>query len=109
MVSVVIPTYNAARYLDAQLRALRTQTVKDLEILIIDSSSSDQTLEIAKQHAIQTAIIPKEKFDHGGTRTLAGKTRSVGDILVYPTQDALPVVSAGEIWRVLDKRLFKSL
>ena len=53
MVSVVIPTYNASRYLDAQLRALRAQTVKDLDILVIDSSSSDETVDIAKQHAIQ--------------------------------------------------------
>jgi hypothetical protein len=80
--------------------------VKDLDILVIDSSSSDKTVDIAKQHSVQTVIIPKEEFDHGGTRSLAGKTRSVGDILVYLTQDALPVVSAGEIWRVLDKRLF---
>ncbi len=39
---------------------------------------------------VQIVIIPKEEFDHGGTRTLAGKTRSAGDILVYLTQDALP-------------------
>jgi rhamnosyltransferase len=90
VISVVIPTYNASRYLDEQLRALRTQTVKDLDILVIDSSSSDETLDIAKQHAIRTVTIPKEEFDHGGTRTLAGKTRSVGTILVYLTQDALP-------------------
>ena len=64
--------------------------MKDLDILVIDSSSSDKTLDIAKQYAVQTATIPKEEFDHGGTRTLAGKTRSVGDILVYLTQDALP-------------------
>jgi rhamnosyltransferase len=90
MVSVVIPTYNAARYLDAQLRALRAQTVKDCDIFIIDSSSSDKTLDIAKQYSVQTLTIPKEVFDHGGTRTLAGKTRSLGDVLVYLTQDALP-------------------
>jgi len=90
VVSVVIPTYNASRYLDAQLKALRAQSVKELEILVIDSSSSDRTLEIAKEYAVQTLSIRKEEFEHGGTRTLAGKTRSVGDILVYLTQDALP-------------------
>jgi rhamnosyltransferase len=90
VVRVVIPTYNASRYLDVQLRALRTQTVKDLEILVIDSSSSDKTLDIAKQYSVLTVTIPKEEFDHGGTRTLAGKIRSGGDILVYLTQDALP-------------------
>jgi rhamnosyltransferase len=72
------------------LRALRTQTAKDLDILIVDSSSSDRTVEIAKQYSVQIVIIPKEEFDHGGTRTLAGKIRSAGDILVYLTQDALP-------------------
>lgn len=90
MISVVIPTYNASRYLDAQLRALRTQTVKDVDILVIDSSSSDGTLDIAKRHAIEIVTIPKEDFDHGGTRTLAGKTRSTGEVVVYLTQDALP-------------------
>jgi rhamnosyltransferase len=90
VVSVVIPTYNASLYLDVQLRALRAQTVKDIEILVIDSSSSDHTLDIARQHAIETVIIPKREFDHGRTRTLAGKTRSVGNVLVYLTQDALP-------------------
>ena len=90
MVSVVIPTYNASRYLDAQLRALHAQTAKDLDILIVDSSSSDRTVDIAKQYSVRTLIIPKMEFDHGGTRTLAGKIRSAGDILVYLTQDALP-------------------
>ena len=90
MVSVVIPTYNASRYLDAQLKSLRAQSVKDLDILVIDSSSRDRTVEIAAQYSVKTVIIPKEEFDHGGTRTLAGMTRSEGDILVYLTQDALP-------------------
>jgi len=95
VVSVVIPTFNAERYLDAQLRALQAQSIRDLDILVIDSSSSDGTLNIAKRHAIQTATIPKGDFDHGGTRTLAGKTRSMGDILVYLTQDALPCDEKG--------------
>ena len=34
--------------------------------------------------------IPKKEFDHGGTRTMVGKL-AIGDILVYLTQDALPV------------------
>jgi GT2 family glycosyltransferase len=89
--TVIIPTYNASRYLDAQLKALRAQTVKDLDILIIDSSSSDQTVSIAKKHGAETLVIPKQEFDHGGTRTLAGKSRAAADILVYLTQDALPL------------------
>jgi rhamnosyltransferase len=90
VVTVVIPTYNASRHLDAQLKVLGTQSLKDLDILIIDSSSSDETMSIANRHGVETVVIPKQEFDHGGTRTLAGKHRSTADILVYLTQDALP-------------------
>jgi rhamnosyltransferase len=91
VLTIIIPTYNASQYLDAQLTALRAQTIKDLDILIIDSSSSDETVSIAKKHAVETLVIPKHEFDHGGTRTLAGKYRATADLLVYLTQDALPV------------------
>jgi rhamnosyltransferase len=90
VITVIIPTYNASQYLDAQLKALRAQTIKDLDILIIDSSSSDETVSIAKKHGVDTLVIQKHEFDHGGTRTLAGKYRSRADILLYLTQDALP-------------------
>lgn len=90
MVSVIIPTYNASSYLDAQLCMLRRQKLPEFEILIIDSSSSDRTLEIAKAHAVRTLCIPKKDFGHGRTRTLGAK-HCLGEILVFLTQDALPV------------------
>ena len=91
-VSVIIPTYNAQPYLHAQIKALLGQTFRQaaLEILVIDSSSQDMTVKIAREYGVKTLVIGKGEFDHGGTRTLAGKTRSKGDILVYLTQDALP-------------------
>jgi rhamnosyltransferase len=87
-VSVIIPTYNAARYLDRQLSILLEQSVPP-EIVIVDSSSTDATVSIAKQYPVNLMIIPNEEFDHGGTRTLAGK-QATGQFLVYLTQDALP-------------------
>jgi rhamnosyltransferase len=90
MISVIIPTFNAERYLPSLLRVLKRQTVADIELLAIDSSSKDHTVAIAQSHGARTIVIPKHEFDHGGTRTLAGK-EAKGDILVYLTQDALPV------------------
>jgi rhamnosyltransferase len=90
VLTVIIPTYNAERYLHDQLKALRVQAIKNFHIVVIDSSSSDDTVAIAKDHAVETIVIPKEQFDHGGTRTLAGKHCSSAEILVYLTQDALP-------------------
>ena len=89
MISVIIPTYNAEKYLPKLLEILHHQTIKYEEIIIIDSSSKDNTIEIAKSFGAKVITIPKQEFDHGGTRTIAGKIAK-GDILVYLTQDALP-------------------
>lgn len=88
MTSVIIPTYNAAKELEKLLVSLRQQTLP-CEIIVIDSSSTDGTPKIAEQYGATVKIIDKSAFDHGGTRTLAGKMAG-GDILVYLTQDALP-------------------
>ncbi len=88
MVSVIIPTRNAGGRLHRLLEALKKQSAS-AEILIIDSSSSDSTVEIARSFGLEPIVIRKEDFDHGGTRSLAAK-QARGDILVYMTQDALP-------------------
>ena len=59
------------------------------ELIIIDSSSTDNTVQIAQRYTENIIIIPQNEFDHGGTRTKAAKIAK-GDILVYLTQDALP-------------------
>ena len=87
-ISIIIPTFNAEKYLPSLLAALKSQTVS-FELIIIDSSSTDNTLDIAKEHTNNIITIPQIEFDHGGTRTKAAKTAS-GDIIVFLTQDALP-------------------
>ena len=88
-ISIIIPTYNAEKYLLKLLDKLKHQTIKDCELIIIDSSSSDNTVEIAKKYTDNIIIIPQNEFDHGGTRTKAAKLAK-GDILIFLTQDALP-------------------
>lgn len=86
--SIIIPTYNAQEYLPKQLERLSEQSV-DFELIIIDSSSSDRSVEIARRYTDHIIIIPQSEFDHGGTRTKAAK-RASGDIVLFLTQDALP-------------------
>jgi rhamnosyltransferase len=90
MISIIIPTLNASRFLGSLLTSLRRQTIADLDITIVDSSSADETVNIARSHSASVHVIPKNEFDHGGTRTLIGKLVK-GDVLVYLTQDALPI------------------
>jgi rhamnosyltransferase len=88
-ISIIIPTYNAEKYLKKLLDKIQTQSIKDYELIIIDSSSTDNTVNIAKEYTDNTIIIPKSEFDHGGTRAKAAKL-ATGDILIYLTQDAIP-------------------
>lgn len=88
MTSIIIPTYNAGKQIHRLCETLRSQTAS-CEIIVVDSSSSDRTVEIAESFGVKVFIVPTEDFDHGGTRTLAGKAAK-GDILVYMTQDAVP-------------------
>lgn len=87
-VSVVIPTYNAEKYLPTLVQSLSEQTIK-FELIIIDSSSTDNTHALVKPHADKIITIPQKEFDHGGTRTKAAKM-ATGDIIIFLTQDALP-------------------
>ena len=91
--SVIVPTCNAAPWLDRQLQALLTQTTPPDEILLVDSASTDDTPEIAARFADRLPLrrlpIAREDFDHGGTRTMAAQ-EARGDILVCLTQDAIP-------------------
>lgn len=99
MISVIIPTYNAAKHLEALLESLRQQTVGS-EIMVVDSTSTDGTPELAQRHGAAVMTVSKEAFDHGGVRTLAGKAAR-GELLVYLTQDALPV-SATALEKLLE-------
>ena len=88
-ISIIIPTYNAEKHLVKLLDKLKEQTIKKYELIIIDSSSKDKTVNIAKNYTDNIITIPQDEFDHGGTRAKGAKIAK-GDILVYLTQDALP-------------------
>ncbi len=47
--SLIIPVYNEERHIEACLKAIKKQTVKPLEVLVIDNNCSDQTIEIVKK------------------------------------------------------------
>ena len=60
-VSVIIPTLNAEKFIGNLLKNLiKVQTLKPNEIIVIDSSSQDKTVKIAKSYGCKTVIIEKE-------------------------------------------------
>ncbi|MHA6483043.1 glycosyltransferase family 2 protein [Paenibacillus sp. strain BS8-2] len=88
-VSVIIPTLNAGEQLRELLRRLQEQTLPPLEIIVIDSESTDATLDIARAAGAKIMNVKKTEFDHGGTRNRAAAAAS-GHVLMFMTQDAMP-------------------
>ncbi len=88
-ISLVVPTLNAGAEIDGLLDALDHQTVRIDEVLVVDSSSDDGTIEIAARRGARTVSIPRSDFDHGGTRHEA-LTMTSGNLVLFLTQDALP-------------------
>lgn len=89
-ISVIIPTLNAGANIEQLLSMIREQDVGRSEVIIIDSSSVDGTVAIARKFHAKTIVIPSQTFNHGKTRNLAAR-EATGDTLVFMTQDALPL------------------
>src|SRR5262245_33558236 len=50
VVTVVIPCYNQARYLGEAIESVRRQTHQDVEIIVVDDGSTDNTVEVAQSY-----------------------------------------------------------
>jgi rhamnosyltransferase len=88
--SIIILTKNAGREFEKTLKMVFNQKHDDFEVLIIDSGSTDETLEIARRYPTKITNIKPEEFHHSGTRNFAA-SMAQGKYLVFITQDALPV------------------
>lgn len=94
-VSVIIPTKNAGAEFQRTLRRIRRQEgVREPEIVVIDSGSSDDTVAVAQAEGARVLQIPPETFHHAETRNQAAR-HARGEVLVFTVQDASP---AGPDW-----------
>lgn len=91
LASVVILAKNGAGTIRSLLDGLcRQALIASAEIIVIDSGSADDTLEIVAEYPVALTRIPPEEFGHGRTRNL-GARLARGTFLVYLPQDATPV------------------
>jgi rhamnosyltransferase len=88
-VSVILPCYNAAQFLKGLVLSLLNQEISPVEIIVVDSQSTDNTEKIARELGCKVFSISQTNFNHGGTRNFAS-LQAKGDLLVFMTQDALP-------------------
>jgi rhamnosyltransferase len=89
VISIVIPVRNGGADLERCLTAIGRQSVDGdrVEVIVVDSSSTDGSAERARAHGARVHVIPAEQFDHGATRNLGARMAS-GEVLVFTSQDA---------------------
>jgi rhamnosyltransferase len=89
--SIVILTKNGGALFEDVLAGLfACDGILESEVLVVDSGSTDRTLEYAMQYPhIRVHQIPAAEFGHGKTRNL-GARLTTGAIIVYLVQDATP-------------------
>jgi GT2 family glycosyltransferase len=58
LISIVIPNYNGAAYLEVCLRSLLRQTYSRMEILVVDNASQDPSIEVVRRVAPEARILP---------------------------------------------------
>jgi glycosyltransferase involved in cell wall biosynthesis len=90
-ISVIIPTKNAGDDFSFTLEKIQNQKgMQNIEIIIVDSGSTDNTLSLAEKYGARIITILPEEFNHGKTRNL-GASNADGDYILFMVQDAIPV------------------
>lgn len=88
-VSIILPTFNRAKYLSRSIDSVIQQTYKDWELIIVDDGSSDNTTEIIERYINQTEkvrFIKKQRTGVTISRNLGIKL-AIGDYLTFLDSD----------------------
>ncbi len=91
-VSVILPTYNGAAFVEQAIRSVISQTVPAHELIIVDDASKDHTVEVVRQVAAHSPIcvhIIKLRKNSGGPAhpINIGISRATGDFIAVLDQD----------------------
>jgi glycosyltransferase involved in cell wall biosynthesis len=83
LVSVIVPTYNSAKYVEACLKSILDQSYEHIELIVVDNNSKDNTKEIAQKYTTQV-------YNRGPERSAQrnfGVQHSQGDYILIIDSD----------------------
>lgn len=88
--SLIIRAFNEEKHIGRLLAGIMQQTVKDVEIILVDSGSTDATTAIARRYPISILHILPENFTFGRSLN-QGISHSKGDLIVIASAHVYPV------------------
>ena len=88
-ISVIVPIYNAEKYLSHSIRSITCQTLKNIEIILVDDGSTDNTSKICKEFAQKDSRIHYfRKANEGSLKArLFGLKQANGDYFMFCDAD----------------------
>lgn len=88
-VSIVVPVYNAEKYVKETLDSVLGQSYRNIELICVDDGSSDSTLSILKEYANKDprVIILSQKNQYAGVARNNGMSHASGDYIMFLDSD----------------------
>jgi glycosyltransferase involved in cell wall biosynthesis len=86
LVSVVIPTYNRAHVLERAIRSVLEQSCSDLELIVVDDGSTDNTAELLTKYQDRLTVLVQDNHGVSAARN-AGIERSRGALIAFLDSD----------------------
>lgn len=88
-ISIVVPIYNASKYLDKCVQSILNQSYKNIEVILVNDGSTDNSLEICKQYKLKDNRIKIIDINNGGVSNARniGIERSTGDFIMFCDSD----------------------
>lgn len=87
-VSVIIPTYNSARYLPAAIDSALAQTLRDFELIVVDDGSTDETAAILCSYGDRLLALHQDNRERSAARN-AGIRAASGEFIAFLDADDL--------------------
>lgn len=89
MVSVIVPVYNAEKYIETCIKSIMDQTFKDIEIIIINDGSNDKSWSICERLANKDKRIKMYSIENNGVSNARnlGIRYSKGDRILFVDSD----------------------
>jgi rhamnosyltransferase len=88
--SIVVRAYNEERHIGRLLEGILRQTIQEVEVLIVDSGSTDATLGIASRYPVRIVTIAPHEFTFGRSLNL-GCSQTTADLIVVASAHVYPV------------------